>query len=522
MRNSFSLLLLMLAVLMAGACSRDDGSTDTASQASGETEESVAMVEEESTGNANEGELPLNTDSEAASEVYVQGEYLMDVGRNVQARAKFLEAIDADPGFARAYWGVSNVALSFNEFQEMLDAAREQVGEGDDSDLALIDVNASFLTNSPAEGEAIAKALVAEYPQSTRAWILLAGMQTANNENPGARASYEAALEIDPQSPGALMGLASNYLFNEPKDFGRAETVIARFNATYPNEARGFEMLGDINRAQGDLEGALAAYQRAADVDPTLELALHKQGHINSFLGNIDDARASYDAAIEVAPPESKAGYAVYKCFTRIHEGDVSAAIDELQALANNVAAMGTPPDQVKGLQVFALTSAAQAALDAGMYERALAIIERRDFLNMQIAEDVGTEDAERLQRANNLMWDGLLEAYQGDVEGAEERASQIAAIVANDNNPRKMEPVHWVLGMAALQSGDFDGAVEELRQADHANNMYIRFKLAQALEGAGETDEAMTLYQQVADFNFNSVGFALVGDEAKAKVSGG
>jgi tetratricopeptide (TPR) repeat protein len=223
-----------------------------------------------------------------------------------------------------------------------------------------------------------------------------------------------------------------------------------------------------------------------------------------------------------VAPPESKAGYAVYKCFTRIHEGDDSAAIDELEALADNVASMGTPSDQVKGLQVFALTSAAQVALDAGMYDRALAIIERRNAINMAIAEDVGTEDAARLQRANNLMWDGLLAAYQGNVEAAEQNAAEIANIVADDDNPRKMEPVHWVLGAAALNAGNYESAVEELRQADHANNMYIRFKLAQALEGAGEAEEAMPLYQQVADFNFNSVGFALVGDEAEAKVSGG
>jgi hypothetical protein len=59
------------------------------------------------------------------------------------------------------------------------------------------------------------------------------------------------------------------------------------------------------------------------------------------------------------------------------------------------------------------------------------------------------------------------------------------------------------------------------LRQADHANTMYIRYQLAQALEGAGQTEEARALYQQVATFNFNSVGFALVGREAAEKAAG-
>jgi len=133
----------------------------------------------------------------------------------------------------------------------------------------------------------------------------------------------------------------------------------------------------------------------------------------------------------------------------------------------------------------------------------------------------VGTEDAERLQRADNLMWSGLLSAYQGNRETAENDASEIATLVADDDNPRKMEPVHWVRGAAALKAGDYATAVSELRQADHANDMYIRYQLAQALEGAGEVEEAQPLYQQVADFNFNSVGFALVGDEAQEKVAG-
>lgn len=522
MRTTLSVSFIALFLLLGSGCSRQDDDAGATGDTAADVEEAPVIMEaDEAEGEAGNGELPISTESDQAAELYAKGEYLMDVGRGVQARAQFREVIEADPGFVRAYWGVSNVALSFNEFQEVLDEAGMHYEGGPASDKTLIEINRSFLSNDPAAGERLAEGLVAEYPQSPRAHIVLAGMQGASNKNEAARRSFNKALEIDPQSAGALMGLTNNYLFGEPKDFDKAEEVIGRFNKAYPGEARGYELLGDIHRAQGDLESSLAAYQRAGEIDPTLELALHKQGHLNSFLGNIDEARASYDAAIEAAPAESKASYAVYKCFTRIHAGDIEAAVDELLALADGVAAMGTPPDQVKGLQVFALTSAAQAALHAGMYDQAAEIIQRRSELNLAIAEDVGTEDAERLQRADNLMWSGLLSAYQGNRETAENDASEIATLVADDDNPRKMEPVHWVRGAAALKAGDYATAVSELRQADHANDMYIRYQLAQALEGAGEVEEAQPLYQQVADFNFNSVGFALVGDEAQEKVAG-
>ena len=223
-------------------------------------------------------------------------------------------------------------------------------------------------------------------------------------------------------------------------------------------------------------------------------------------------------APIDIAPPESKAGYAVYKAFTHIHGQDIPGALDELEALADRIESMGTPADQVKGLQVFALTSAAAAALHGGHYDRAEGIVARRNALQMAIAEEVGTEDGKRLQEASCHTWDGLLAAYKGETHAAAEHADQIAALVEGDDNPRKMEAVHWVLGTSALQAGDHAKAGEHLRQADHANNMYVRYQLALAEEGAGNVEEARKLFSEVASFNFNSVGFALAGKDAEAR----
>ena len=465
-------------------------------------------------------EIPVTTASDAARRLFDEGQYLLDVGRGVEAREKFRAAVAEDPGFVRAHFNQSNSALSFQEFQQCLDAASEHLGGVSEGERTMVEVNRAFLTNDPARGVELAKQLVASHPNSPRAHILLAGMQSNQNDNAGARSSFEAALELDPEIAGALFGIANNYLFGEPKDFASAEDWARKAIAAYPDEAKGYELLGDIKRAQNDLEGAREAYNQATEKDPTLAVAQHKKGHVNSFLGNLEEARAAYDQGVAMAPPESKAGYAVYKAFTHLHGGDVPAALDELEALADSVEAMGTPADQVKGMQVFALTSGASAALHAGLLDRAEELVARRNALQMAIAEDVGTEDGKRLQEANCHLWDGLVAAYAGNAAGAAEHAGKIAALVADDENPRKMEPVHWVLGMSALVAGDHAEAVEHLRQADHANNMYIRYQLARAEEGAGNVEQARKLYSEVASFNFNSVGFALVGKDAKARAA--
>ena len=500
-------LLIAASLMLAIACSKheDESTSQMAEQKAEPAQPEVVQSVD----------IPVTTSSDLARALYAEGQYFIDVGRGVQAREKFQAAAIEDPGFALAYYGQSNAALSFAEFQRSLDAATDNSEGISDGERLLIDINKTFLSNDAATGLALAEKLVEKHPGSARAWMILAGMQSNQNDNVGARVSNEKALELEENSAGALAGLANNYLFGEPRDFTAAESWASKFISAYPDEAKGYEIMGDIKRAQNKLEAALAAYSSASEIDPSLELAAHKRGHVNSFLGNIDDARAAYDEAIAIAPPESKANYAVYKGFTRIHGGDVAAAINELEVLAGNVASMGTPEDQVKGVQVFALNSAAFAAMHTGDFKRAESIVAQRNALQMSIAGDVGTDDARRLQEADCQFFDGLLAAYRGNADGATEHANTIISLVENDENPRKFEPAHWVLGLSALRTGDYAGATDHLRQADFSNNMFVRYQLALAEEANGNDEEARKLFAAVASYNFNSVGFALTGRDA-------
>lgn len=466
-------------------------------------------------------EIPITTTSDAARQLFQEGQYVLDVGRGVEAREKFQGAIAEDPGFVRAHFGQSNAALSFKEFKECLDMASEHLDNASDGEKLMVEINRTFLTNDTDRGVQLATQLTEQYPNSARAEILLAGLQSGQNNNAGARASFERALALDPTSAGALFGIAANYLFGEPKDFAKAEEWAQKAIAAYPDEAKSHELMGDIKRAQNDLEGAVSSYNTASEIDPALANAHHKRGHVNSFLGNIEEARTAYDAGVAAAKPESKAGLAVYKTFTRIHEGNVPGALDELEALVGEMEAMGTPADQVKGLQVFAMNSYATAALHAGLLDRAAMAVAKGNELRMAIADEVGTDDAQRLQEATCHQWDGMLAAYGDDAEGAAKHADAIAALVEGDENPRKLEPVHYVLGMSALKAGDNAAAAEHLRQANHANNMFIRYQLALAEEGLGDSDEARKLFAEVGSFNFNSVGFALVGRDARERAAG-
>jgi len=73
-------------------------------------------------------------------------------------------------------------------------------------------------------------------------------------------------------------------------------------------------------------------------------------------------------------------------------------------------------------------------------------------------------------------------------------------------------------MGLLNLKQKKYKKAVEHYQKAN-LNNMYIRYHLGLAYDGAGNNEEAKKVFKEVATFNFNSVGFALVRKEAIKKM---
>ncbi|MCG8503045.1 MAG: tetratricopeptide repeat protein, partial [Sphingomonadales bacterium] len=122
-----------------------------------------------------------------------------------------------------------------------------------------------------------------------------------------------------------------------------------------------------------------------------------------------------------------------------------------------------------------------------------------------------------RAQEANIAYFEGQLAARRGDFATAMAKAKRNAELVDPDPNPRKLEPYHDLMGLIALRQGEFAKAVEHYEQAN-PGFMYSRYHLALALEGAGEAERAQALFREVGEWNFNSVGFALVRRDALSK----
>jgi len=465
--------------------------------------------------------LPATTSSDAAREHYMAAWADFENSRITSANGKFMQAAAADPGFAMAHLMASLSAASTESFTAHLREASANKADATRGEQLAIEAFERALASDAAGRIAAHVELTNLHPDSPRAWVFLGDSQGNVNNTAEARAAYEKAIELDSDLVPAHINLGNNLLTQEPKDFAMAEKHFMKAVAITPNEPNPHDLLGDVHRAQDNLEAAYDDYSKAAELAPDLGSAYQQRGHVNSFLGNYDEARADYTRSAKLEDTRgSNAGgfFLIFRTYVNVHEGNIEAAIAELQELA--ASADDAYSEGAMDLKVFAFSNAALFATEAGDSEAASAAIADAAAVLRQQGEDVGSEEFQDAQEATISYMEGLLAARTGDTERAATKAAEFEGHAASSSNPRKLERMHEIQGIAAFYQDDFAGAVQHLSAGNHMNNMYTKYYLARANEAAGNADEAARLYDELAVWNFNGPGYAMFRKDILARAA--
>lgn len=457
--------------------------------------------------------LPITTGSTEARNHFLLGQRELDLGRLIDANGHFKAAIAADTSFAIAYLYTANTGNSFAEFQRNLDLAERHATGASEAERLQIQIARKGVDNDVDGQLALAQQLVTKFPGSPRAYLVLAAVQGGMNRNTDARASISKALTIAPRLLVAHTDLGNSYLFGEPKDFAKALEHMQQAEALAPDEPYMHDLLGDVYRAQNNLAQARAEYTRGHELNPADAGLLQQRGHVNSFAGDYAAARADYDSAIAVGRANEKATYAAFRAYVNIHAGDPQAAIAELNRLVAAVDAMGVPDP--RGVKIGALSDIAVIAIHVRDFPAAEQALQRRSPLLLQQADEVTSAAFRRGQEANIAYFDAWLAARKADYTAAGRATDRVATLVSPDANPRKMEPVHELKGFIALYQGNFGEAAGHFAQGD-LTNPYIRYQYAVALDGSGAKDRAKQLFRDLAVYNFNNSGYALIRKDAQ------
>ncbi|HSM18407.1 MAG TPA: tetratricopeptide repeat protein [Gemmatimonadales bacterium] len=455
--------------------------------------------------------LPVTTASDAARQEFFEGTMAADMGRANDANTHFEKAVEADPAFAAGYLQVAATAASTEKFSANLAKAVENAANASRAEQLMIDVMQKGFENNTESQLAAAQQLVEVQGDSPRAWLTLAGVQSGLNQISDARQSLAKAIELAPNFAAAHMQAGNNYMFLEPKDFVKAEEHFRKAIELAPNEATPYDLMGDVHRAQGKLEAAAEDYTMAAARAPEDGSPLQQRGHVHSFLGNHDAARADYTRAMELETAKGNNNapfYAVFRSYVNIYEGKPEAAIAELR---EQVAAADAMTVEGKtDIKINALTNIVQISLHYGDFATARQAIDDLAVLLRQQADVVGKDQFRRGQEATITYWEGMLAARQGNVKGAKAKAQEFATLVEPDPNPRKLEPMHQIMGMAEYFQNNYAAADEHLA-AGNPNNIYMKYYRGLCQEKMGNADAAEAIFTELATYNFNNVNYAMI-----------
>lgn len=465
--------------------------------------------------------LPATTASDEALEHYLAGWAYVENSRGNAANGRFLEAAAADPSFAVAHLMAALTSNSTEGFVSNLGLASANKAGGSQGEQLMITAFEKALASDAAGRIEAHEELTVVHPDSPRAWVFLGDSYGNVNQTGDARASYTKAIELDSGFVPAHINLGNNLMTQEPKDFAMAEQHFQHAVKITPNEPNPHDLLGDVHRAQGNLEAAYNDYTMAAELAPELGSPLQQRGHVNSFLGNYDEARADYSRSAELEDARgSNAGgfFLVFRAYVNAHEGDLGAAVAELREIA--AGADASTAAGALDLKINALSSAALFAIEAGDNEAASAAIAGAATAMRQQAENIGSDEVRDAQEATIAYMEGLLAARMKDDELAAAKAAKFEGHVASSSNPRKLERMHEILGISAFGQDDFAGAIEHLSAGDHLNNMYTKYYLARAHDSAGNADEASRLFAELAAWNFNGPGYAMFRKDILARAA--
>jgi tetratricopeptide (TPR) repeat protein len=214
-------------------------------------------------------------------------------------------------------------------------------------------------------------------------------------------------------------------------------TVEAYRKAADQDYAEVYSNRGDAKIRKGDLDGAIADYNKAIELKPDLAVAYYNRGTAKRAKGDLDGAIADYNKGIELKPDLAVAYY--IRGAAKEIKGDIDGAIADCNK------AIQLKPDFAKAYFNRGLAKQAKGDLDGAIKDYNEAI---------QLKPDLAEAYGDR----------GAAKGAKGDLDGA----------IADCNKAIQLKPdfaeAYFNRGLAKKAKGDIDGA-----NSDHAKAIELK-----------------------------------------------
>ncbi|MFQ5696397.1 MAG: tetratricopeptide repeat protein, partial [Terriglobia bacterium] len=393
--------------------------------------------------------------SSASLEAYRLYTSALEAHRNLRladARDLYLEAVQADPSFASAYYQLAGVSFilrdsaSAEKYRQKTDELKDHLPER----LKLL-----FEAREEEDRQkqaAILEELISRYPDEEEAYFFLARSYDGLGETGKALEAGKRGVEALPKS-GSMRNNYGYALLARGR-YVEALRELETYASLEPSEPNPHDSLAEAYLITGQPEKALKGYARSLEVDPTFWPSHHGRAWAYAMLGRYPEAwgevKKAQDILVQANIPLTNS-YALESMLLsrmgryRAAEQTIQRAIRVTEETDNRF---------LRGVFEFFLMD---FLIERGEYAAAISRVDRAE----KVAEAIPDQQFPDPQ----LRWDFKL-FLQGEAAIAEVRADRLAAAKARLESMKKLpasqqgkEVVRMVEGEVALAEGDLAAA---------------------------------------------------------------
>jgi tetratricopeptide (TPR) repeat protein len=296
-------------------------------------------------------------------------------------------------------------------------------------------------------------------------------------------------------------------------DIPQVKQHLAELLKLHPTDKHVLYFAGNLARAFDDTQ-ALQYFTQASKIDPAFAAPYNQIGYVHiskgdyaaaehALKGDHAKARETYlRSSAQARTATDRANAHLWTAVTFIHEGKPSealAALDQQRTIADKdgllPAAMGTHIDAASILSEGGKTAEARTQLDQAW--------------TMSEASQVPARTKRNVQR-QIVMARALVAAQAKDFTAAHAEAAKAKTMITPELPPAVTQAYQGMLGVIAVRQGNAKLALQHFKAAD-PEDVFTMFYTAEAMRMVGDTAGAAALYKKIANWNLNSVPYALV-----------
>jgi tetratricopeptide (TPR) repeat protein len=447
------------------------------------------------------GDIPATTSSGEALELFIQGRDAFEMGRLSDATVLFDKALQKDGRFASAWLYKAYASGSDAEWKGNMEKAVHCRTYASEGEKLLIDIALTYASDDSKERYRLANQLATLYPGSARALLIKAGEYQLQGDFSKFRDLAQEAIAREPGSPLGYRALAASWLFNDPVDFDLAQKHMLKFVELRPNEASSHIALGDIYRANLDLELAMVNYQKAAIADPSSSIALSKLAYVQTYMGRFDEARANFKRASALnLNPEGVRANGKISSYLFPGTGRIDDPGDELVEAVIKKTGKKLTMDGNSDNCFFCCTF---VSMNSGFHIAQKSQLTACRCLQYEFEKESCVPDAKTVE-SNIAFVESIRALQQNNFEQARQMAAQYAELTSPEIPANRNEAYNFLMGMIHQGEGHHTKAVTSFLRSD-ASNVCVKFNLGISYDKLHRFDEAKQMFADVAACEYNT-----------------